>query len=144
MQINMFFFLTYYLMNWGDLFVHLTIGCVIKTEPSHIAHLSLFQISRAHTNKCIHSHTHSVMIRRLGKRRSTWLPAVVIFVSFSGLCQLTRWPSLWKHLGCYSCWMAPLFLHSSVVWTLLWFPWLIITEAMWAFFGGSQKCLPGL
>lgn len=136
----MFVLLTHYLTNRSTLNMRRTITtrCVIKTELSHFVHLSLFQIS---TNKHTHMYVHTSMLNVLWM--DSWemeeAPGCLrwlSFISFSSLCRLTRWPSLWKHLGHYCCWMAPLFLHSSVVWTLLWFPWLIITKATSAFLAG--------
>lgn len=122
-------------MNCAATSMYLTNSC-IKTEPCHFVNLSLFQIST-----CMHTHMHAdtamLNVLWIDSQEMEEAPGCLwwlSFISFSSLCQLTRWPSLWKHLGCYSCWMASLFLHSSVVWTLLWFPWLIITEATWAFF----------
>lgn len=67
----------------------------------------------------------------LKNRRNTWLLVVVSLQSAA--CVSWQWSSLWKHLGCFCGWMASLFLHSSVVWTLLRSPWMIITQAVWTF-----------
>ncbi len=109
------------------------IRCVIKREPSDFAHLSSNTHVCAHPDVCTHNNAQCAVNRLLGNGRSTWLPAVVIFHFIQQAVSADKMVVTIKTPGCYCCWMAPLFLHSSVVWTLLWFPWLIITKPTWAF-----------